>query len=113
MTSAAAPGNDPAPPSESGPPEPGLTGPGLLGGPEPTAGPGAGPAPGVGPAPGTGAAPWQGWAAVCAVSLGIFCLITSELLPVGLLTPVGAALMFAAAATVWVAAIRRTPRTPG
>ncbi|MFJ8164405.1 MFS transporter [Streptomyces sp. NPDC096136] len=33
--------------------------------------------------------PWQGWAAVAAVSLGIFCLITSELLPVGLLTPVG------------------------
>ncbi|MFE5557560.1 MFS transporter [Streptomyces sp. NPDC056544] len=91
MTSAAAPGNDPAPPSESGPPEPGLTGPGMTGpglpgGPEPTAGPGAG------PAPGTGAAPWQGWAAVCAVSLGIFCLITSELLPVGLLTPIGAAL---------------------
>ncbi|MFJ7587822.1 MFS transporter [Streptomyces sp. NPDC097617] len=27
---------------------------------------------------------------MCAVSLGIFCLITSELLPVGLLTPVGA-----------------------
>ncbi|MBT2457776.1 MFS transporter [Streptomyces sp. ISL-86] len=36
--------------------------------------------------------PWKGWAAVSAVSLGIFCLITSELLPVGLLTPVGAAL---------------------
>ncbi|MEV6950483.1 MFS transporter [Streptomyces sp. NPDC051183] len=35
-------------------------------------------------------APWKGWAAVCAVALGIFCLITSELLPVGLLTPVGA-----------------------
>ncbi|MEW1634091.1 MFS transporter [Streptomyces sp. NPDC093801] len=34
--------------------------------------------------------PWKGWAAVAAVSLGIFCLITSELLPVGLLTPVGA-----------------------
>ncbi|MCX4524305.1 MFS transporter [Streptomyces sp. NBC_01551] len=33
--------------------------------------------------------PWKGWAAVAAVSLGIFCLITSELLPVGLLTPVG------------------------
>ncbi|AWZ16649.1 MFS transporter [Streptomyces sp. ICC1] len=27
---------------------------------------------------------------MCAVALGIFCLITSELLPVGLLTPVGA-----------------------
>ncbi|MEU9251954.1 MFS transporter, partial [Streptomyces sp. NPDC048270] len=35
---------------------------------------------------------WKGWAAVCAVALGIFCLITSELLPVGLLTPVGAEL---------------------
>ncbi|MCX5195144.1 MFS transporter [Streptomyces sp. NBC_00249] len=32
----------------------------------------------------------KGWAAVAAVSLGIFCLITSELLPIGLLTPVGA-----------------------
>ncbi|MEV7831496.1 MFS transporter [Streptomyces subrutilus] len=39
-----------------------------------------------------GPAPWKGWAAVCAVALGIFCLITSELLPVGLLTPIGAAL---------------------
>ncbi|MCJ1676735.1 MFS transporter [Streptomyces sp. APSN-46.1] len=36
--------------------------------------------------------PWKGWAAVWAVSLGIFCLVTSELLPVGLLTPVGASL---------------------
>ncbi|WP_328761772.1 MULTISPECIES: MFS transporter [unclassified Streptomyces] len=34
-------------------------------------------------------APWKGWAAVLAVALAIFCLITSELLPVGLLTPVG------------------------
>ncbi len=33
---------------------------------------------------------WKGWAAVGALALGIFCLITSELLPVGLLTPVGA-----------------------
>lgn len=32
---------------------------------------------------------WKGWAAVLAVALAIFCLITSELLPVGLLTPVG------------------------
>ncbi|WP_106982722.1 MULTISPECIES: MFS transporter [unclassified Streptomyces] len=88
MTSAAAPGNHPAPPPESGP----ESGPGS--------GPGSGPdsppesvSPPVDPpAPGSGAAPWQGWAAVCAVSLGIFCLITSELLPVGLLTPVGAAL---------------------
>ncbi|WP_327363610.1 MFS transporter [Streptomyces sp. NBC_01296] len=37
-------------------------------------------------------APWKGWAAVLAVALAIFCLITSELLPVGLLTPVGDAL---------------------
>ncbi|MFE6843921.1 MFS transporter [Streptomyces sp. NPDC057686] len=37
-------------------------------------------------------APWKGWAAVLAVALAIFCLITSELLPVGLLTPVGNAL---------------------
>ncbi|WP_407840565.1 MFS transporter [Streptomyces sp. DSM 116496] len=36
------------------------------------------------------AAGWRGWGAVGAVALGIFCLITSELLPVGLLTPVGA-----------------------
>ncbi|KJY31428.1 transporter, partial [Streptomyces sp. NRRL S-444] len=36
--------------------------------------------------------PWKGWAAVLAVALAIFCLITSELLPVGLLTPVGDAL---------------------
>ncbi|MEU9003266.1 MFS transporter [Streptomyces sp. NPDC048551] len=34
----------------------------------------------------------KGWAALGAVSLGIFCLITSELLPVGLLTSVGDAL---------------------
>ncbi|WP_078613247.1 MFS transporter [Streptomyces katrae] len=37
-------------------------------------------------------APWKGWAAVLAVALAIFCLITSELLPVGLLPPVGDAL---------------------
>ncbi|MFD9336933.1 MFS transporter [Streptomyces sp. NPDC060028] len=45
------------------------------------------------PAPAPARAPvptWKGWGAVCAVALGIFCLITSELLPVGLLTPVGA-----------------------
>ncbi|MEV8532500.1 MFS transporter [Streptomyces sp. NPDC051211] len=35
------------------------------------------------------ATPVKAWSAVLAVSLGIFCLITSELLPVGLLTPVG------------------------
>jgi predicted MFS family arabinose efflux permease len=34
----------------------------------------------------------RGWLAVLAVTLGIFALMTSELLPVGLLTPVGAAL---------------------
>ncbi|SHM27951.1 Predicted arabinose efflux permease, MFS family [Cryptosporangium aurantiacum] len=34
----------------------------------------------------------RGWLAVSAVALGIFALMTSELLPVGLLTPVGAAL---------------------
>ncbi|WP_433666459.1 MFS transporter [Nocardia sp. CA-136227] len=36
--------------------------------------------------------PVRGWLAVLAVALGIFSLMTSELLPVGLLTPVGAAL---------------------
>ncbi|KUL51394.1 transporter [Streptomyces sp. NRRL F-4489] len=36
--------------------------------------------------------PARGWGAVLAVALGIFALMTSELLPVGLLTPVGAAL---------------------
>ncbi|GAA0961517.1 MFS transporter [Actinocorallia libanotica] len=34
----------------------------------------------------------KGWLAVAAVTLGIFALMTSELLPVGLLTPVGDAL---------------------
>ncbi|MCX5197286.1 MFS transporter [Streptomyces sp. NBC_00249] len=34
----------------------------------------------------------RGWLAVLAVTLGIFSLMTSELLPVGLLTPVGSAL---------------------
>jgi predicted MFS family arabinose efflux permease len=34
-------------------------------------------------------APLRGWLAVAAVTLGIFALMTSELLPVGLLTPVG------------------------
>ncbi|MFE9631161.1 MFS transporter [Streptomyces sp. NPDC006463] len=68
MTAAAAPGN-PAPTPESG----------------------RCPDPSAPPAPGTGSGPvWKGWAAVCAVALGIFCLITSELLPVGLLTSVGA-----------------------
>ncbi|MFG2329127.1 MFS transporter [Streptomyces sp. NPDC048604] len=36
--------------------------------------------------------PVKGWLAVLAVTLGIFSLMTSELLPVGLLTPVGSAL---------------------
>lgn len=36
--------------------------------------------------------PVKGWLGVFAVTLGIFALMTSELLPVGLLTPVGAAL---------------------
>ncbi|SCD41698.1 Predicted arabinose efflux permease, MFS family [Streptomyces sp. Termitarium-T10T-6] len=41
---------------------------------------------------GTGPSPVKGWLAVLAVTLGIFSLMTSELLPVGLLTPVGQAL---------------------
>ncbi|GAB2883306.1 MFS transporter [Streptomyces mayteni] len=36
--------------------------------------------------------PVRGWLAVLAVALGIFSLMTSELLPVGLLTPVGSEL---------------------
>ncbi|WP_069744550.1 MFS transporter [Streptomyces sp. EN23] len=40
----------------------------------------------------TGRSPVRGWLAVMAVTLGIFSLMTSELLPVGLLTPVGQAL---------------------
>ncbi|MFF4007552.1 MFS transporter [Streptomyces sp. NPDC001717] len=73
MTAAAAPG-DPAP------------------SPDPETPPGSAPPAGTGPAPAPGPAPavWKGWAAVFAVALGIFCLITSELLPVGLLTPVAA-----------------------
>ncbi|MFI8341614.1 MFS transporter [Streptomyces sp. NPDC085639] len=92
MASAAAPGNDPAPSPESGPPAP----PGEPAPPAPPAPPGppgdpqSTARPVAGPAPGSGGAAGKGWAAVCAVSLGIFCLITSELLPVGLLTPVGA-----------------------
>jgi predicted MFS family arabinose efflux permease len=39
-----------------------------------------------------GRSPVKGWLAVLAVTLGIFSLMTSELLPVGLLTPVGSAL---------------------
>ncbi|NDZ80050.1 MFS transporter [Streptomyces sp. SID10853] len=41
---------------------------------------------------GTGRSPLKGWLAVSAVTLGIFSLMTSELLPVGLLTPVGSEL---------------------
>ncbi|MFC9997243.1 MFS transporter [Nocardia sp. NPDC127526] len=40
--------------------------------------------------------PLRGWLAVLAVTLGIFSLMTSELLPVGLLTPVGSALHISA-----------------
>lgn len=36
--------------------------------------------------------PVRGWLAIFAVTLGIFALMTSELLPVGLLTPIGTAL---------------------
>ncbi|WP_419995169.1 MFS transporter [Streptomyces boninensis] len=36
--------------------------------------------------------PVKGWLAVLAVTLGIFALMTSELLPVGLLTPIGSSL---------------------
>ncbi|WP_406141782.1 MFS transporter [Streptomyces sp. NBC_01089] len=41
---------------------------------------------------GTGRSPLKGWLAVSAVTLGIISLMTSELLPVGLLTPVGSEL---------------------
>ncbi|GAA2320742.1 MFS transporter [Nonomuraea roseoviolacea subsp. roseoviolacea] len=44
------------------------------------------------PARDTVPAPVRGWLAILAVTLGIFALMTSELLPVGLLTPIGAAL---------------------
>ncbi|QBI55025.1 MFS transporter [Streptomonospora litoralis] len=36
--------------------------------------------------------PLKAWSAVCAVALGIFALMTTELLPVGLLTPIAAEL---------------------
>lgn len=39
------------------------------------------------PAAAPGRSPVKGWLAVMAVTLGIFSLMTSELLPVGLLTP--------------------------
>lgn len=41
------------------------------------------------PATSTRVSPVKGWLAVLAVTLGVFALMTSELLPVGLLTPVG------------------------
>ncbi|WP_334665013.1 MFS transporter [Streptomyces cyaneofuscatus] len=44
------------------------------------------------PAAAPGRSPVKGWLAVMAVTLGVFSLMTSELLPVGLLTPVGTAL---------------------
>ncbi|MEV0201906.1 MFS transporter [Nonomuraea sp. NPDC050691] len=40
----------------------------------------------------TSPSPVRGWLAILAVTLGIFALMTSELLPVGLLTPIGAEL---------------------
>ncbi|MFI0467327.1 MULTISPECIES: MFS transporter [Saccharopolyspora] len=44
------------------------------------------------PVSATGRSTVRGWLAVLAVSLGIFSLMTSELLPVGLLSPVGSEL---------------------
>ncbi|KOX14053.1 MFS transporter [Nocardiopsis sp. NRRL B-16309] len=44
------------------------------------------------PVSGTAPSPVRGWLAVLAVTLGIFALMTSELLPVGLLTPIGTGL---------------------
>ncbi|MFI6512764.1 MFS transporter [Streptosporangium sp. NPDC050855] len=43
----------------------------------------------TGPSTATEPSPLRGWLAVLAVTLGIFSLMTSELLPVGLLSPVG------------------------
>ncbi|MFD6110928.1 MFS transporter [Streptomyces yangpuensis] len=99
MTAAAAPGS-PAPSPEPGEPAASAPHPAPASAPHPAPAlasapkPDPGAVPGSqGPAPAPAApapAPWKGWAAVCAVALGIFCLITSELMPVGLLTPVGA-----------------------
>ncbi|GGS68888.1 MFS transporter [Planobispora rosea] len=47
----------------------------------------------------TSRSPVRGWLSVLAVTLGIFSLMTSELLPVGLLTPIGAALDVSAGTT--------------
>lgn len=49
--------------------------------------------------PGVIRSPVRGWLAVLAVTLGIFALMTSELLPVGLLTPIGADLDVSAGTT--------------
>ncbi|MCP3754482.1 MFS transporter [Streptomyces sp. TBY4] len=76
MNAAPAPGNEPDVPEPKHP---------LSSDPEPDPDPDPALVPGRPPAAG-----WRGWGAVGAVALGIFCLITSELLPVGLLTPVGA-----------------------
>lgn len=84
MTAAAAPGN-PAPT----PADPDV---------DPAAVP-DGPVPGPGGGAAAGAPAWKAWGAVYALALGIFCLITSELLPVGLLTPVGADLGVSAGTT--------------
>lgn len=110
MTSAAAPGTPPSShePHDSLPPREALAPEAVPGAPARAGGADADDAAGgaggadaadgtggsvaVGGVDGSGRAPWTGWAAVCAVALGIFGLITSELLPVGLLTPVGAAL---------------------
>ncbi|MFE3879601.1 MFS transporter [Kitasatospora sp. NPDC059146] len=40
--------------------------------------------------PATAPAPERGWPAVVAVTTGIFAIVTTEILPVGLLTPIGA-----------------------
>lgn len=101
MTAAPAPGNEPQPPEPKQPPSPApvpASAPSSDPAPVPPPGSPAGPASATGeavavapaPAPDEAVAGWRGWGAVGAVALGIFCLITSELLPVGLLTPVGA-----------------------
>ncbi|MFF1413193.1 MFS transporter [Streptomyces sp. NPDC058289] len=103
MTAAPAPGNEPQPPEPKHPPSPAPAPasasapapvPPSVPAPVPTPGSPAGPASATGKAvaiaPDKAVAGWRGWGAVGAVALGIFCLITSELLPVGLLTPVGA-----------------------
>ncbi|MFD8543770.1 MFS transporter [Streptomyces sp. NPDC059649] len=41
-------------------------------------------------APGPARSPRLGWCAVLAVTLGIFCIVTTEILPIGLLTDIGA-----------------------